>query len=47
MTLLNVSQAEERHFDLALQLHFYFDSESMCHHDSEVMDGGGIDRDDA
>jgi hypothetical protein len=32
---------------LALQLHFYFDSESMCHRDSEVMDGGGIDRDGA
>ena len=27
--------------------HFFCGSESMCHHDSEVMDGRGIDRGDA
>jgi len=32
---------------LALQLHFFCGSESMGNHDSEVMDGGSIDRDDA
>ena len=32
---------------LALQLHFLLGSESMGDHDSEVMDGGSIDRGDA
>jgi hypothetical protein len=33
--------------DLALQLHFFSISESMGHHDSEIMDDRGIDRGDA
>jgi len=33
--------------DLALQLHIFSISESMGHHDSEIMDDWGIDRDDA
>jgi len=35
------------HGELALQLHFSCDSESMCRHDPEVMNGGGIDRGNA
>jgi hypothetical protein len=33
--------------DLALQLHILATSESMDHHDSEIMDDGRIDRGDA
>jgi hypothetical protein len=32
---------------LALQLHLFSISESMGHHDSEIMDDRGIDRGDA
>jgi hypothetical protein len=32
---------------LALQLHILASSESMGHHDSEIMDDGGLDRGDA
>jgi hypothetical protein len=32
---------------LALQLHILATSESMDHHDSEIMDDGRIDRGDA
>ena len=32
---------------LALQLHFFYGSESMGDHDWEVMDGWSIDRGDA
>jgi glutathione S-transferase len=37
----------ERHGKLTLQLHFSCGSESIGHHDSEVMDGRGIDRGNA
>ena len=33
--------------ELALQLHILATSESMDHHDSEIMDDGRIDRGDA
>jgi len=36
-----------RPHSLALQLHILGTSESMGHHDSEIMDDGGLDRGDA
>jgi Iron-dependent Transcriptional regulator len=36
-----------RHAGLALQLRILLISESMGHHDSEIVDDRGIDRDDA
>jgi hypothetical protein len=41
------AQASPAIASLALQLHFPYGSESIGHHDSEVMDGSGIDRGDA
>jgi hypothetical protein len=40
-------QGDGRRPSLALQLHILGTSESMGHHDSEIMDDGGLDRGDA
>jgi hypothetical protein len=41
------SLARAQYRSLALQLRILLISESMGHHDSEIMDDRGIDRDDA
>jgi toxin FitB len=42
-----MAEAKRRGIGLALQLQILLTSESMGHHDSEIMDDRGIDRDDA